>query len=161
MRKIIAIFIGIVFFTILTACSPIPFSYDNSVLVDTVVRVELIYYNQPNVRQVSDFFGNAHRRHLDFNFDLVESIEILNEVYHADFFLELSDIPMQNATNQNNSPTGWSILLHYEDGYFDVFSALYVGRFNHEGRFIEFLGDGLWYQPLRYFIEQHFDHEFQ
>ena len=155
-----SVLIGIILFITLTSCTPLPFNYDNSVLRETVVRIELIYYDQPAVRRVSDFFGNAYRDHLDFDFELVEYIETLNEFYHESFFEKLSNINMHNAVNQNNAPNGFAILLHYENGDFDVFASLYVGRFNSEGEFIEFLADGLWSEPFRELVEYHFNYEF-
>jgi len=160
-KKLITFLSGIIFLMILAACTPIPFSYDYSILYSTVVRVELVYYDQPAVRQVSDLFGNAHRHHLDFDFELMEYIKTLNENYHGDLFEDLSSFEMQNAINQNNSPSGLTILLQYENGDFDVFSSLYVGRFSFEGEFIEFLGDGLWSEPFEELVEYFFDFEWE
>ena len=146
---------------ILTSCSPIDFQYDKYVLSNTVVRVELIYYHQPEVQSISDLWGFAHRHHLDFDFELVEHIKILEEAFHEKLLSELSSFTIQNAIVQNNSPTGLAILLHYMDGYFDVFSSLYVGRFNSEGKFIKYLGDGLWEIPFQELIESHFNYKFE
>jgi len=161
MRKIISLLILIIFVATLTACTPIPFDYDELVLNETVIRVELIYYDQPDVRQLSDLLGNAHRHHLDFYFELVEYLEILDQVYYESFFIELSKIYMHNPIQQNNSPSGIAILIHYTDGYFDVLSRLYVGRFNHEGKFMEFLANGVSDNIFEMIIEQYFNHEFQ
>jgi len=160
-KKITTFLLGIALLIILASCSPIPFSYDESVLRSTVIRVELIYYDQPSVRRISDFWGNAYRRHFDFDFERVEYIESLDEIYHGDFFEELSSFTMQNAINQNNSPTGLTILLHYENGDFDAFSTFYVGRFSFEGEFIEFLGDGLWEEPFESLVQYYFNYQLE
>ena len=122
------------------------------------MKVELIYYNQPEVSTVSDILGNASRRHQNFNFNLVESVKYLDRMYYELFFEELSSIDMQNAVRQNNSPSGLTILLHYENGNFDAFSSPYLGRFDSKGKFIEYLGDGVVEIRLRAIVDRYFDY---
>jgi len=155
-KKVILLILVFVFLNKLASCTPIPFYYKKTVLVETVVRVELIYYDKPEVERISDLLGNAFRRHLDLDFELVEYIETLSLVRHDELFEVLSSFTMQNAVLQNNTPSGLAILLHYESGKIDVFSSLYVGRFDNDGRFLEFLGDGLWEEPFRELIDHFF-----
>jgi len=159
MKRKMIILLTITFIVTLVACSPIPFNYNSLDLVDTVVSVELIYYNQPNVHQISDRWGRAYRQHLDFA--LVEYLETLKEIYYTDFFEELSSIDFYSFIGQDNAPSGIAVLLYFDNDMFDVFSEFYVGRFSAEGEFIQFLGDGLGTNGFVELVERHFTHEFQ
>jgi len=155
--KFTLLFVSIIFCAILVACTaPIPFGYDKQELNETVVRVELIYYHQQEVEEVSDFFGTAHRQHLDFSFTLVEYLVTLDEVYHINFFSELSSITFNNHITQDNTPFGIAVVLHFENGGFDVFSEFYLGRYDENGIFVEFFGDGLKPGIFREIVTYHF-----
>lgn len=156
LMKLLYLLVLIISTLYFSSCTPISFSYDALVLSSVVTRVELIYYRQESPQEISDIFGNAYRRHLDFDFVLVDYLETLPKEIHEIFFEEIANLNMQNAVRQRNSPSGFSILIHYETGEFDVFSKLYVGRFSENGQFLEYLGDGLWKESFLAFIEKFF-----
>ena len=133
---------GIVLFCLLLgACTtPIDFFYDYTELRDNVIRIELIYYDNDQVAEVREnFWGNA--RHLNFDFDRVEHIEIMSEEHFEQFLSEISTTwGIVSFVQQYNSPHGIAILMHYENGDFDIITEDYVGRFNNDGSFIEYMG---------------------
>ena len=155
LKKTTTILLGIIYLFILTACHAI-YVLDHEELVKNVIRIELVYYDRTDAREITDLFGNLHRRHLSFDFDRMKYLETLGEVQHETFFEEFSSIVIVNFMRHQNSANGMALLLYDENDYFIVFSAHYVGRFNPEGRFIEYLGE---YDVIsfRELIERHFD----
>ena len=65
MKKTTTILLGIICLFILTACR-VSYTFDYEELAKNVIRVELVYYDRPETREITDIFGNLQRRHLNF-----------------------------------------------------------------------------------------------
>ncbi|MCL2639058.1 MAG: hypothetical protein FWD48_11895 [Oscillospiraceae bacterium] len=114
--------------------NPIDFKY-KIVDFDNVVSVELIRYNNSDVKNVRDY-----KAHPDFDFSKVEHIETMEEEKYENLFTVLASTLILNHVSHNNSPGGISVIITYENGDFDILSAEYAGRFSSSGNFIKFLG---------------------
>jgi len=119
----------------LTACSPIHFYYAYEDLRENVVEIELIMYDNTQVREVRNF-----RTHPNFDFGRVEHVQIL-ENEHVEAFLQyISDEMILNHLRHDDSPNGKSVILRFHNGDFDVISERYIGRFNSAGEFVQYMG---------------------
>jgi len=121
---------------ILVSCftNPIDFKY-NIDDFDNVVSVELIRYNNSDVKSVRDY-----TTHPDFDFSKVEHIETIEEEKLENLFTVLASTLILNHVSHNNSPSGIGVIITYENGDFDMLSAEYAGRFGSSGDFIKFMG---------------------
>ena len=132
----------------LTATTPGHFYYDAEELRVQVVAIELIDYNNPEPRT----FGGGcvlvtqHQFFPAFDFERMELIETMPEENFEDFFAELSrDWVLTGeffgcTSERQRAPEGRSIIMHYENGEFEVLSERFIGRCRECGRFIEYLG---------------------
>lgn len=126
------------FCLLLTGCEPIHFYYNYEDLSETVVAIELINYDNPEAEMVADNFSRA--KHLDFDFDYMGTIEVMAADDFDAFFQDISDQTILNHVRHKDSPVGLCIRVVYESGDFDIISSRYIGRFNDEGGFVEFMG---------------------
>ena len=156
MKKCMIILVGILFGLFLTACH-VNYNFDYDELARNVTRVELINYDKPEARIITDIMGNLQRRHLNFDFDQMERLETLDVAQHENFFEEFSDIWLLDHMRHYNSPNGIAILMYEENDYFIIFATNYVGRFNPEGAPVEYLGSGYLWE----LIERYFDYELE
>ena len=148
-----------------------PFSYDD--LIEDVVSVQLIYYNNPNVRRMttrrSGCFGSRARidEMPNFNFDLMEVVEELPHEMLYSFLLVLVETSYEVFAHPD-SPSGISIKILFLNGDFSIISnygigdswSNFSGRFNRYGEIVDFYGhiegagEGSWTMPRRYRIRE-------
>lgn len=69
----------------LTACTPNSFYYDYNELKDSVVRVEYIYYDNPNAVKLNESLTDKKDKLLPFDFEKMEIREVLSEEKLDDF----------------------------------------------------------------------------
>lgn len=122
----------------LTACDPANFSYKYEELKDSVVRIELINYNNPDVNELFEKRDMV----ISFDFDKVEIIETLDTGKFEDFLLDLSKINFLEYWRHSDSPKGKSVRIVYESNEFEVISyeVVYTGKFDADGKVKRFVG---------------------
>jgi hypothetical protein len=155
MKKIATILICLLCFG-LTACEPIWFEYEYEVLENDVVSVELISYNNPYAKTQMDNWGNLKYPDFDFNEMLV--IGTMKEENLDPLFQDISSTMVGNFIRQIDSPNGLCLKINYQDNTFDIISDDFIGRYNHEGKIIQYLGvfDGGRFRDIK---ETHIEHK--
>ena len=136
MRNAISFFFLITIMLIFIACepafAPIPFSE----LMDDLISVDLINYDNPDAKKT--------RNHpvKPFEFDRVFIIETLRTERTYDFINELSLCTPDSGLKHHDSPNGVSIRIHYSNGDFFINSLHcdYVGFFYKNGQVRRFVG---------------------
>jgi len=133
--KALSVFLICLTFTSCVGCSPISFVYEYEELSDNVAVVELIYYDNLRTRPVRDY-----NNHPNFDFDKMEYIATIQGEMREEFLKTISNTLILNHVSHQNSPNGICVKIIYEDGYFDIVSSGYIGRFDSDGEFIEYMG---------------------
>lgn len=150
MKKIITIFVAILLvicsLCTFVACDPNTFYFDYDELKENVIRVELIYYDNPNAKKLFE----QRDKVLPFDFDKMEIVEILSENEMDNFLHDLSEHPFMTDWIHSDSPIGYSIRIVYLNGDFEVISYYsendykwYSGGFYADGQVKRFIGTGL------------------
>ena len=145
---------------VLTACEPDKFYFDYDELKESVVRVEYIYYDNPNATTFNEFLANEQERLLPFDFEKMEVREVLSDEKLDDFFKDLSEYDFKMGWKHLDSPQGDSIRIVYENGDFEVlccagknWKGSYSGSFYANGEVKRFIGWGI----VPKFMEKWFD----
>ena len=102
-------------------------------LVATVIRVELINYDNPDAKTI-----RGTENLLPFDFDKMEIIATLREERFDGFFKEFSQFNFWEFSEHLDSPQGRSLRFVYRNGDFEVVccKAVYSGRFDSNGNII-------------------------
>ena len=128
----------------LIACDPRFFTYEYSDLSGSVSKVELIEYNNPDIKMTSTLFSNRGIKRFDEK--KMEIVEELDAERLDDFLQDLAGIGLNNLWNQPDSHAGMCIRLIYPDGEYEVISypdptipGLLV-RYNKKGKLVKYIG---------------------
>lgn len=142
---------------ILTACEPAKFYFDYDELKENVVRVEYIYYDNPNAKELNEFIFDKSDQMLPFDFEKMEIRQVLPDEQLDDFLKALSEQEFMEHWIHLDSPKSNSIRVIYSNGDFEVISAgrgnWYSGSFYADGQVKRFIGDAI----SDAFIEKWFD----
>ena len=127
--------------TIFAACDPNRFSFDYEELKENVVRVELIYYDNPDAKELFE----KRDKVIPFDFSKMEIVEVLSENEVDNFLHDLSKRTFLEVWRHLDSPQGYSIRLVYLNEDFEIIScnAIYSGGFYADGQVKRFIGNGL------------------
>ena len=149
MKKISVIVLVIVLLLTFAACDPIEFYFDYDELKENVTRVELIYYNNPDAKELFD----QRDKVLPFDFSKMEILEILPEKEVDGFLHDLSEHPFMMDWKHLDSPKGYCIRILYKNGDFEIMTSsargelddfqVYSGGFYADGQVRRFIGMGL------------------
>ncbi|MCL2529723.1 MAG: hypothetical protein FWE41_05270 [Coriobacteriia bacterium] len=161
MKKLVAIVLAGVLFLTLAACDPMPYSYDRNELQNSVVGIELIYYANPEQKRFKSWVPNHYSKLLPFDFAKMRHIKTLDKEHHNDFITQLSEASMLYRYYSFDSPNGFCIRLLYSNGDFEIITTDYThdsfqgyaGRYNSEGKVVDFAGTfdwGKYYTDLVY-----------
>ena len=142
MKKLSIILLSFFFCIGLTACDPGRYLHFAD-LVDEIVAVELIYYDNPNAKVISTFFSTRSVQR--FNSKKMEIIEELNGDRLEDFLQDLSGIEAWTGWSHSNSPFGISLKITYSNDEFEVVSddgvsLTFFARYNSKGRLVMNIG---------------------
>lgn len=151
MKKVLTIICLIALLVMLTSCDPGIFQYDYDELKETVVRVEYIYYDNPNAKRLDEFFIDKKDKLLPFDFDKMELREVLSEDKLDDFIKDLCEYPIMMDWIHLDSPQGKSIRIIYKDESFEILSlwddsdwdGCYSGSFDSKGNIKRYIGWGI------------------
>lgn len=140
MRKKQVLFLLLLASLVLFACEPELYKYDYKEVKESVIRVELINYNNPDAKMIKrepDFS-------IPFDFNKMTIIEVLAEDRMDGFLKELSNFDYYYVSKHLDSPQGLCFRLVYKNGDFDlVCQAEYSARFKSNGDVLEIIGSGL------------------
>ena len=157
--KIFMVSILVVLCLSLTACDPASFYFDYDELKEKVTTVELISYNNINLKMVKD-----ESKVLPFDFDKMEIVETLESKQRESFLSELSKIYFHvsdNLTKYSNSATGISIRIIYASGDFVVIcsntDSNFVGGFTAHGHVGELMARFTSHQDFVDIVNKFFD----
>ena len=123
---------------ILTACHR-PAQYR---VQGNVVSVHLVYYDNPQMRTTT------RSEYLEFDFQLVEVIEELEEEQLEYLLAAIDGIHGTNHRVQYNSPDGLLILVKYDTGDFDVVSNQFTAHYDKEGNVSSYVGGSFSVRPI-------------
>lgn len=150
MKKVITTFLAILLIfsalCTLAACDPGTFYFDYDTLKENVVRVELIYYDNPDAKILFE----KRDKVIAFDFSKMEIVEILPENELDNFLHDLSESAFMMIWKHLDSPKGYSIRIVYLNDDFEIISYCsgygfqrYSGGFYADGQVKRFIGDGL------------------
>ena len=126
------------------------YHYDE--LVESVTRVELINYHNPDAKTI-----RGTENLLPFDFDKMEIIATMRKEMFDAFFKEFTKYDIFYRSKHLDSPKGRSIRLIYENDDFEIVcKAEYSGRFDNNGNVMSNIGDGLSY-VFEDLISRYFD----
>ena len=146
MKKVCYVFFAALML-FLAACDPGLFFFDYEELVQTVDRVELIRYYNPDAKEHFDAKGTKFH---PFDFEKMEILQTLPEEKKEDFLFSVAtDTTSLVGSRVMDSPSGLCIRLVYENGDFEILSAdeeedsaehTYAGSFFENGEVNRFIG---------------------
>lgn len=136
--------VTILFCLNLIACDPVSYHYKNDELINNVVAVELIDYDNTEIKNITPKLFEKRAKVIPFDFNKMEIIETMISEKIDDFlecFCEINFLRYGGLT-YSNSPNGISIKITYKNGDFEIvsYNAFYAGRFDSEGNVKEFVG---------------------
>ena len=151
MKKVLSCICLVSLLFLLTACDPGIFQYDYDELKKDVVRVEYIYYNNPDAVKLDEFLVNKRDKLLPFDFDKMEIQATLSQDKVDEFLQDLCKYEIMMDWIHLDSPQGDSIRVVYEDGSFEALSicgdsdwnGYYSGSFYSNGDVKRFIGWGI------------------
>ena len=148
MKRMLAVIALCILCFLLTACDPSPFRYDRDDLLNTVVGIELIGYDNPQQRRFTSWVPDHYARLRSFELSNMTILETLGEEQFDEFLTQLSDVYFLYRYYAFDSPRGICIRLLYSNGDFEVITcdyennsfAGYAGRYNSAGDVADFAG---------------------
>ena len=121
--KIFMVSILVVLCLSLTACDPASFYFDYDELKEKVTTVELISYNNINLKMVKD-----ESKVLPFDFDKMEIVETLEAEQIDAFLQDLSKTHFLMHSNYSETAVGISVRIVYKNGDFVVLSCNLIDK---------------------------------
>ena len=163
MKKYITLLLSI----LLTSCDPGGFRYNYDSLVNEIVSVELINYNNENQKEFMSWVPDHSKDLLAFNFDLMEKKEDLPKEKMTDFLLELSTTHILYKYYVYDSPKGICIKMNYKNGNFEIISCdyerssyfSYIGTYNKEGEVLFYVGSFSNYEYFESLVNNYFEYQ--
>lgn len=144
MKKVLIYICLFALLLVLTACEPKMFHYDYHELKESVVKVEYIYYDNPNAVQYNEDFAGKKYKLLPFDFEKMEIRGVLSEEKLDDFFQVISGYEIMMHWVHSDSPQGNCIRMIYDNGDFEIISeGAYTGSFYANGEVKRFVGRGV------------------
>ena len=143
MKRFFAILLIAAVCLCLSACDPASYYYYRERATE-VVAVEVIYYDNPDAKEISTFIST--RKVKRFDFDKVEIIGVLGEDKLADFQQDLAKVEVWGGWIHSNSPFDICLRLKYSNGEFDVVSPEgenglpFFARFDSKGKLKKYVG---------------------
>ena len=150
----------------LTACDPGSYQYDYNDLIENVVSIELINYDNPNQKSFISWVLPDHSSDLvPFEKSKTTQLEVLNEEKKEDFLKQLSNSDILYLYYAYDSPKGICIKLTYENGDFEIIwcdyehktFAGYIGRYTSEGEVEKFIGSFSSYDYFKSLVNDYFE----
>ena len=140
MKKAIILFIFIINVLALSGCDPSSYHYNYEDLVENVVSIELINYENDEAAELFE----KREKVKPFDFSKLEVIEVLENEKNDQFLSELSKIDFLLVWRHLDSPKGEGIKVNYKDGSFDIicYYVQFSCQYDELGNVKEFIGSG-------------------
>ncbi len=145
----------------LISCEPVKYFFKNNTRNDEIVCIELISYSPDNVAVV-----DSTDEMLDFVFENMEILEILDVAKNEEFISEFSIIEFFQGYSHLNTPKGIGVKINYQNGDFLIITDGTLGEdsyggdailYNSDGIFLEFYGSLSWAQNFVDLINEFFE----
>ena len=148
MKKAFVLLLCAVLLT-LSACDPGNYRFDYEQLLDNVLSVELIDYQNDNQRHYTSWVPNHSLSLKKFKKQNATVLQTLEKEKISGFLLVLSSVDILEKYYTHDSPKGECIRVNYENGDFLIISNVetdygYIGFFTAEGKVKEFIGAFTW-----------------
>ncbi len=146
MKKLLTIICIIALLVTLTSCDPGVFQFDYDELKGNVVRVEYIYYDNPDAIRLDEFLVNKKDKLRPFDFDKMEIRSTLSQDNMDEFLKDLCKHEIMMHWIHLDSPKDECIRLVYDTGDFEIITkrkSEYAGSFYSTGEPKRFIGDGI------------------
>ena len=135
---------------LLSSCAMDPgrFNYDYDALLEEVVQIELVQYENPDQKHFRSWVPNHFPDLVPFIPQNMTKLEDLEESKKNDFLNQLSQSDILSTYYAYNSPKGICIRLVYTNGDFEILNCNvekrsaggYIGRYTSEGEIVDFKG---------------------
>lgn len=138
MRKKFLMLVVCILIFVFSACEPAGTCMPPA-LLENVKEVQLIYYNNPTVKKISEGTEIV----IPFNVGNMEIIEVLSEEKEKEILIYLQRVQFFFEDGEVDSPNGYAFRMVYEDGSYMVISFspyAYSGIFNADGEVIAYYG---------------------
>ncbi len=153
---------------LLCACDPSFYTIDQKVL-DTVISIELIEYDNPNQKTLKTWVFKQFNKLIPFDPERVTVLETLPAEKNADFLESFSKTEILHSYYAYNSPKDICLRLNYANGDFLILwtnyannsFAGYIGEYSSDGTVLSFWGS---FSSLRYYedlVEGYFTYSLQ
>ena len=162
MKKIMCVVFFLLLCVSLVGCDPGSYSFDYEVLLDKVVGVELIDYENEKQKKFSSWVPNHLPDLVPFDLSKMTLLETLDNENLDAFLKQLSEIGFLHKYYTYNSPKGICIRLLYENGNFEIISGGpsyggYVGSYSSSGEVVDFVGAFANHDSFTYLINDYFE----
>ncbi len=151
----------IMFFSIiLVACEPETYYFKNNPRNNEIQSVELISHYAVNISIVE-----SDDEMLDYYFEYMEILEILDEVKIENFVSEFSKIEFFQGYPHQNTPNGTGVKINYRNGDFLIITDSFVDEdeyggdailYDSDGNFLIYYGGISWLQTFIDLIDELF-----
>ena len=160
MKKAFTLFMILALCFSLASCDPGSFEYDYDVMMETVTSVELITYDNPDVKTVSYFLGDDAKYLKDFDFEKMTVVESLPDEELDAFMTALCEKSYFIHWTFLNSPAnGYNLKITYSDESFDIIalSEDFGCHYDKDGKVIDHVANGLFNANCEAFFETEFE----
>lgn len=146
---------------ILYSCEPETYYFKSNPRNDEIISIELISYHA-----VSTSVVESTDEMLDYNFEYMEILEILDEVKIENFVSEFANIEFFQGYPHLNSPNGVGIKINYKNGDFLIVTDSFIDEdeyggdailYDSIGNFLIYYGSISWLQNLIDLINEFFN----
>lgn len=122
----------------LIACEPAKFYFDYKELKETVVQVDLIYYDNPD----AEYLYNEPEKVKDFEFSKMKIVETLTEEKLDMYLFELSSSWLEYGGKYLDSPKGYCVRILYKNGSFEILGYQFGSSYYSDGKVNRVIGAG-------------------
>ncbi|MCK9471633.1 MAG: hypothetical protein WC006_09110 [Bacilli bacterium] len=147
MKKHLCLFVILVMIFLLSACDPSHY-YHTIEDYQSVERIELINYNNPNQKQFLSWVPDHYGKLVGLDLDNITVLEILDSNFYPRFINDLGSLDILYRYYAYDSPKDKCIRIIYTNGKLDIITANYknssyagyIGRYSSAGEVVDFYG---------------------
>ena len=162
-KKVFTVGLFLLLLFTLTSCDPGTIHYDYDELVNNVVEITLIDYDNPDRIGFESWVPDHSSDIKPFDFDKMTVLKTLPIEDYKQFLNVLTKAEILQEYYTYDGPNGLCIMLKYENGDFDIINSdinSYVGfiaNFSPNGELIHYIGSFSGYYIYEILVEVFFD----
>jgi hypothetical protein len=164
-KKILFLIVLFIAAFTLFACDPGEYNFDYNELIDSVVSIELIQYDNLEQKQFVSWVPNHFSKLLAFELSHMRVLETLPNDNVIDFLSQLSQVHFLYKYYVYNSPKDICIRIIYANDDFQILSidyknfgyGGYIGRYNSDGNVVDFIGSFESYYDFEALVNNFFE----